>query len=597
MIGGMNPWTSTPELKEGDEKAASQLNRILSSKAFRRADRLKRFLTFIVEETIAGRGERLKEFVVGIEVFGKDSSFDPRNDPIVRVQARRLRTQLTRYYREEGEEGDLVIELPKGGYAPVFRAGKIAAPRRSSTPILVSRNTVLVLPFADHSPAGDQKYFCQGISQEIIHTLAALDAIRIVAWKAGNDSEGPLDVREAGERLNAATIVTGSVRLSDGLLRITAHLIDTASGSYFWSGTFDRKMANVFAIQEDVARAVAEQLKGETARGVHHGKAPNRPTENLAAYNLYVQGRYQLNQRTEEGLRKAVDLFEKAIVEDAQYAQAYSGLVDTYSLLGHYGVLPPAEVWTKAASNAAWAVLQDENSAEAHTSLAHVKATQDWDWLGAEREFQRAIGLDPRYPTAHHWYGASCLAPLGRLEQATEELLLARALDPISSIISRDLARMYYYRQDYEAALEQCDHTIELNPHFSPAYWMLGLVQEQRGDFDESAAAFQRAIQISPQSPLMQAALGRTLALSGKQSDARRILRELLSLAGKRYVSPLEIASIYFALDEAEQGFDWLTRAFQDRCFELIALRVDPRMEPLRDNPRFLGLFSKLGLP
>lgn len=588
---------STPELgKDSDEKARGQLNRILSSKAFRQADRLKRFLSFVVEETISGRGDRLKEFVVGVEVFGKDTSFDPRNDPIVRVQARRLRAQLARYYREEGQEEELVIEMPKGGYAPIFRPLKSVAPKRSITPTLVSRNTILVLPFTDCSPAGDQKYFCQGLSQEIIHTLAGMDAIRLVASNQAADAEGQYDMREAASRLNAAMIISGSVRLAGNDARITTNLIDTASGCYLWSGSIDRKMENIFAVQEEVACAIADQLTVELA-GVRTAKGSGRPTENLAAYNLYVQGRYHVNQRTEEGLRKAVEFFDKAIVEDAQYAQAYSGLADTYSLLGHYGVLAPADVWTKTASNAAWAVLQDEHSVEAHTSLAHVKSTQDWDWLGAEREFQRALGLDPRYSTAHHWYAVSCLAPMGRLEEARDEMLLAQMLDPISSIIGRDVARVHYYRQDFDAALEQCDHTIELNPHFSPAYWILGLVQEQRGEFEESVAAFQRAIQLSPRSPIMQAALGRTLALSGKREEALRILQELHKLAEKRYVSPFELASLHFALGQADEGFEWLAKAFQDRCFELISLRVDPRWLSLKGNSRFHQLFSRLGLP
>jgi len=254
-------------------------------------------------------------------------------------------------------------------------------------------------------------------------------------------------------------------------------------------------------------------------------------------------------------------------------------------------------VWTKTASNAAWAVLQDENCAEAHTSLAHVKCTQDWDWLGAEREFQRAIALNSRHSTAHHWYAVSCLAPMGRLDRAREEMTLAQALDPISSIIARDLARTFYYEQDYESALEQCDHAIELNPLFPPAYWMLGLVQEQRGEFDESAAAFQRAIQLSPGSPLMQAAFGRTFALSGKEAEALRILQALHELATKRYVSPFELASLYFALRQAGEGFRWLAKAFEDRCFELISLKVDPRWESLRGNPQFHKLSEKLGLP
>ena len=404
---------STTELgKDLDVKVTEQLNRILASKAFRQADRLKRFLTFIVEETIAGRGERLKEFVVGVEVFGKPESFDPRNDPIVRVQARRLRAQLTRYYREEGPDSELLIELPKGGYAPVFKPLK-SAPRRTLSPALVSRNTVVVLPFADHSAARDQEHFCQGLCQEIIRTLAGTEAIRLVAWNEGTPPGTQVAMREAAERLNAALIVTGSVRTAENEARITMSLVDAVSGYYRWSGAVDRTLDHIFVVQEEVARTVAEQLNRELTGGAQ-SRSVRRSPENLAAYNLYVQGRYHLNQRTEEGLRKAVEFFEKAIVENAQYAEAYSGLSDAYGLLGHYGVLSPAEVWTKAASNAAWAVLQDENSAEAHTSLAHVKSTQDWDWLGAEREFQRALALDPRYSTAHHWYAMSCLAPLGR---------------------------------------------------------------------------------------------------------------------------------------------------------------------------------------
>ena len=571
---------STPELaKDAEEKGLGQLNRILSSKAFRQADRLKRFLSFVVAETLSGRGDRLKEFAVGVEVFGKDTSFDPRNDPIVRVQARRLRAQLSRYYREEGQEDELVIEMPKGGYAPIFRPLKSASPKRATTPALVSRNTVLVMPFADHSQAGDQKYFCEGLTQEIIHALAGMEAIRLIASSQ-----------------NAAMIINGGVRTAGKDVRITANLVDTASDCYRWSGSLDRKMENIFALQEEVARLIAEQLKTELAGGIY-ARGSGRPTENLAAYNLYLQGRYHLNQRTEEGLRKALEFFDKAIVEDAQYANAYSGLADTYSLLGHYGVLAPADVWTKTASNAAWAVLQDEHSAEAHTSLAHVKSTQDWDWLGAEREFQRAVALDPRYPTAHHWFAVSCLAPMGRLDEARDEMSLAQELDPISSIIARDLARVHYYRQDFDAALDQCDHAIELNPHFSPAYWILGLVQEQRAEFDESIAAFQRAIQISPRSPIMQAALGRTFALSGKRKDALRILEELHRLGEKRYVSPFELASLHFALEQSDEGFEWLSKAFQDRCFELISLRVDPRWQSLKSNPRFHQLFSRLGLP
>jgi serine/threonine-protein kinase len=265
-------------------------------------------------------------------------------------------------------------------------------------------------------------------------------------------------------------------------------------------------------------------------------------------------------------------------------------------LLTHYGVLGPADVWAKAAAAAASALALDGQSAEAHTSVAHVRATQDWDWTSAEREFLRAIQLNPRYPTAHHWYAMSCLVPLGRLDEALEQMLLAQALDPVSSIIARDVAVIYSYRRDFEAALEQCDQTIELNPHFAPAYMTLGLIQEQRKVFDESAAAFRRAVDLAPQTPRMQGALARTLALSGRTDQARAILGVLTDLSGARYVSPFEFLTIHFALGDLELGYAWLATACTDRCFELLALDVDPRFDSLRDDERFVAFTRRVGL-
>ncbi len=587
-MGRMAVRTSTSAPSADTEKIRQQLERVLGSKAFRQVDRLQRFLSFIVNETLAGRGDSLKEFLIGIEVFGKEASFDPRMDPIVRVQARRLRARLTRYYREEGRNDEILIELPKGGYAPLFHPVEGAEPKHSVATVLASRNTILVVPFVDNSPAGDQASFCRGLSEEIIHTLTNARKFRVIPA----DTAEPR--RDTVER-NAAMRITGSVRKSRDTVRVTTQLIDSSSGCYLWSASLDRNVEDPIAVQEEVARAILERLQSELSGG---GRArSDRPTENLAAYNLYMQGRHRLNQRTEDSMRKAAEFFNKAIAEDPQHAQAYAGLADAYGLLGHYGVLAPADVWTKAASNAAWAVLLDDDSAEAHTSLAHVKSTQDWDWMGSEREFQRAISLDSRFATAHHWYAMSCLAPLGRLDEALQEMQLARAIDPISSIISRDLAMIFYYRRDFDTSLEQCDRTIEQNPHFAAAYWTLGLVQAQRGDLDEAAAAFQRGLQLAPQSPRMHGAIARIFALASKREEAMRILADLHDLAKKRYVSPFELASIHFAFREWEQGFEWLTRAFQDRCFELIAIKVDPRFDALMKDSRFTELSAQLGLP
>jgi serine/threonine-protein kinase len=570
-----------------DKAILVQLGRILSSKTFAQVDRLKRFLAFIVQEAVAGHAGELKEYVVGVQVFGKEPAFDPRTDPIVRVQARRLRARLVRYYREEGQSDEVIVDLPKGGYAPSFKRRDGAPPVRPSlTATLAGRNTVEVRPFADRSPGASLEYFCLGLRDEILHTITALKALRVLA---------PSPEQEDGARSDAALIIDGSVRLSGDRVRVTTRLIDGGSAHYLWSDSHDLPLADPVAAQEAVARTIAGRLHAET---VDAGSSPGdrRTSDNLAARNLYTQGRYHLNQRTEEGLQKAVDFFQKALGEDAQFALAHSGLADAYSLLAHYGVLGPADVWANAASSAASAVMLDGRSAEAHTSLAHVRSTQDWDWVGSEKEFQHAIQLNPRYPTAHHWYAMSCLVPMGRLQDALAQMLLAQSLDPVSSIISRDVAVVNLYRRDFDAALDQCDQTIELNPHFAPAYLTLGLIQEQRRDFDEAAAAFSRAVDLAPHSPRMHAALARTHALSGRQDQARDVMRRLHQQAASRYVSPFEYVAVYFALGDAARGFTWLAKACDDRCFELLALKVDPRFESLRHEPRFAAAIERVGL-
>ncbi len=583
------PAASAPG-KIADKAVRQQLARILVSKTFSQVDRLKRFVDFIVGETVAGRGGDLKEYVIGVQVFGKEASFDPRTDPIVRVQARRLRTRLARYYQDEGNSDEVVVDLPKGGYAPVFRPrGDAPAARRSLTAALVGRNTVAVLPWADYSAGGTLDYFCRGLRDETVQTLTSLKALKVVAPR----TDSRVDHEAGSERPDAALLITGGVRSARDQVRVTTHLVDGASGYYLWSESVDISIADPVAGQEHIAERIAARLSPELFDAT--GPAGSaRPSDNLASRNLWIQGRYHLNQRTEESLHKAVDFFEKAIVEDTQSSLAHSGLADAYGLLAHYGVLGPADVWAKAASNAASAVMLDGHSAEAHTSLAHVRATQDWDWAGAESAFLRAIQLNPRYPTSRHWYAMSCLVPMARVDEALEQVLLAQALDPVSSIIARDVAVVHYYRRDFDAALEQCDHTIELNPHFAPAYHTLGLVQEQRRDLDESAAACRRAVDLAPHSLRMQSALARTLALSGRRESARETLHRLETIARTRYVSPFEFVSLHFALGDTEGGYRWLVKACDDRCFEFLALSVDPRFDPLRDDGRFLAVSQRV---
>ena len=578
---------------DSEAEILKQLERIGASTTFQQVDRLKRFLDFVIAETLAGRGNQLKEYVLGVQVFDKDSSFDPRTDPVVRVQARRLRARLARYYQEEGSHDTLIIEMPKGGYTPAFRKAEAVPPPHSVTHVLASRNTITVAPFSDQTPAGDLGYFSAGLVQEMVHKLTTCEKVRVLVWEPGALG----NPAQAATRMGAAMVVTGSVRSTQSQVRVSVQIIDASSGAYVWSESIDGGIDDVFGLQEKAADSVLRRLDTAFTSGPAGSSGFPRPIENLAARNLYLQGRYHLEQRNEEGLRKAVEFFEKALIEDGQYALAFSGLADAYGLLGHYGVLTPAQVWTKTASSAASAVMLGENLPEAHASLAHVKCTQDWDWQGAEQEYLRAIRLDTRYATAHHWYAVSCLAPMSRLDEALEEMGTAQALDPVSSIIARDYAMIHYYRRDFEAALDQIDHTVALNPYFSPAYWTLGLIQEYRGEIEESAAAFQRAIQLAPGSPRMHAGLGRSMALAGKRKQAAKIMHDLRDLAEKRYVSPVELASMHFALGEPGEGYVMLAKAFQDRSFELISIMVDPRFDQLRGDARFQDLAAELRLP
>ena len=586
--------TKRPEttLGAGWEKLVrEQLERILAGSTFQQVDRLRRFLSFVVLEAIAGHRDELKEYVVGIQVFGKETSFDPRTDPVVRVQARRLRARLVQYYAEEGAADEIVIDLPKGGYCPVFshRQGETARRHTLSTAI-VNRNTACVLEFADHSPGGDLGYFCKGLREEVIHHMSSLANLRVLAW----EETAPDGLQERSSPDDAAVIITGSVRTSGDRVRVTARFLDGITRCYLWSTSIDGLVSDMFGTQERVAQTIADKLGSElVALSSPRRRRPG--AVNLAAHNLYLQGRYHLSQRTEEGLRKAVEFFEKSLTEDPEYGIAHSGLADAYALLAHYGVLGPAEVWTKVAATAASAVMLDGDSAEAQTSLAHAKATQDWDWQGAEHAFRRAISLDPSYATAHHWYATSVLVPTGRIDEALSQLRIAQSLDPVSAIIARDVAMMYYYKHDFDSALEQCDNAIELNPHFAPAYLTLGFVQEQRHDLDESEAALERAVRLAPRSPRSIGALARFCAITDKRRRALMLLHTLEALAKDRYVTPFEFGALYFGLGQIDESRTWLAKAVDDRSFELLAIRADPRWESLREHPALAPLVAKAG--
>jgi len=579
----------TARVMKGAVKVASALSersirdeieRIVSSATFRPSDRLKHFITFVTSEALQGRADGLKEYAIGVHVFGRENAFDPRTDPVVRVQARRLRARLEKYYREEGQEDDIVVDLPKGGYAPVFRKREGAMASRSPGALPIQRNTIAVQPFADFTPDRQLELFCLGVHREVVRLLTEIKGLKVEAVQPTRGTA-------------ASMVVEGNIRRAADGCRLSVNLINAANGCYECCESLTVASTDTFAAQDALAVAIVKRLQPhlQLAR-----TSPGQQTENLTARNLYKQGQYHLEQRTDESLERAVELFERAVIEDAQSSLAHSGLSDAYSLVGSYGLRPSTSMVTMALSSAATAVMLDDTSAQARTSLAHAKARAHWNWLDAELEFQRAIKLDASYATGHHWYARCCLVPLGRLDEARDEVLLAQSLDPVSSIIAREVASIHYYRREFESALAFCDQAIELNPHFPHAYFILSLVQEALGDSEEALSALLRASQLAPRSPRMIGALGRAQAMAGRHDDAIRSLEEIDELARTRFVSEWERAMLFLAIKDIDRCFEQLFLALRDRFFDLTLLGVDPRFDTIRGDRRFKDLLQKVGL-
>jgi tetratricopeptide (TPR) repeat protein len=577
MTATAKPVTAHPSERE----IRDQVERIVLSVAFRTSDRLKHFLTFVTSEALQGKADSLKEYSVGVHVFGRETAFDPRTDPVVRVQARRLRARLDRYYREEGQHDEIVVELPKGGYAPVFRTREVSAAAKPAALGALQHNTIAVQPIVDLSPGQELGRFCAALTREVIRRLASVKGLKVAAP----------NLPPSG---TAAMVVEGSVSQATEGLRLSVNLVNLTTGCYECCESIDVPTVDTFAAQDRVADALIDRLSPfltSTTRPERH-----QQTENLTARNLCKQALYHLEQRTDESLERAAELFERAVIEDAQFSLAHSGLSDAYSMLGSYGLRPTTSMVTAAMSSAATGVMLDGESAHARTSLAHAKARAHWNWLEAALDFQHAIRLDATYATSHHWYARCCLVPLGRLDEARDEVLLAHSLDPVSSIIAREVASIHYYRRDFEGALAHCDQAIELNPHFPHAYFILSLVQEKLGDFDEALAALLRGAQLAPKSPRMIASLGRAQAMAGRQEEAHRSLAQLDELERTRFVSAWERAILYLGLKDYDRCFDQLGLALRDRFFDLTLLGVDPRFDDVRTDPRFERLLQKVGV-
>jgi serine/threonine-protein kinase len=465
---------------------------------------------------------------------------------------------------------------------------KVQATRR------VDKYRIAVLPFTNISPDPQDEYFADGMTEELISTLSRIRGLRVIARTSVMKYKGASKtVSDIGRELKVGALIEGSVRKAVNKLRISAQLVDVQTEEHVWSQDYDRELDNVFDIQKDVAQQVAAALKVELLAGEQQA-LDKKPAGNLEAYTLYLKGRYFWNKFSEEGLQASIAYFERAIEKDPRYALAYVGLAGSYSVLG-INYMPPLEVFPKAKAALESALGIDAGLAEAHVVLGSVKIFFDWDWPAAERELKCAIEINPNDATAHELY-AYCLEVMGRAEEAFVEIRLAQELDPLSLVISCDVGIRYYFARQYDQAIDQYLKTLEMDPNFPVAHIWLARAYEQKGMYEEAVAEYQKKLTILSGDTQGAAALGRAYRVSGLRGILWQQLEELERLSKERYVSPLDMASIYTRLGEKDQAFEWLEKAYEQRFGLLAWLKLDPSLDSLRLDPKFDALLKKIGL-
>ena len=602
---------------------AAELDLILSSPQFIRSERMNRFLRFVVEQALQGTGSDLKEYTIGVEVFDKDASFDPRIDNNVRTEARRLRAKLAEYYATYGQSDKVRIELPKGSYMPCFIEGPRivgASPsqerlpqapvRRFSRWIKVSAvlaaaalvaavlvwnwserprpprkpRSIAVLPFLSLGAGDEIEYFTEGLTEEILNHLASIPALKVVARTSSAQFKGRSeDVKTIGKRLNVDAVLEGSVRRDGNLLRITPQLISTADGYHLWSQTFERNADNLFAIEDEISRVVAQVLE-PSAITVAAGRAPNPK-----AYGLARQARYHWNKWNSEDVKRSIALLDEALAIDPQDARAYAWLGSAYGVLGVLGGAPADEAAAKSRAAAQKAIDLDPNLAEGYVVLACLKATRDLDWDGARRDFERAISLSPGAADIHEDYATLYLVPWLRLREAEAEARKALELDPLSVRVNHDLGLVLYFRRDYDAAIEQFRQALDLDPAFASASMQLFRCFLMKRQFADA----RRIIEPREKSPYpgeYALHMGRLQALSGNRAEARKLLDELLQQCAVRCpVPPSQVAWLQVALGDTDGAFRSLAADSHNPKFQ-----ADPVFDGLRSDPRYHALLVQM---
>jgi len=458
-----------------------------------------------------------------------------------------------------------------------------------------SKPSIAVLPFRDMSSQRDQEYFCEGIAEELINALVKLRGLRVAArTSAFQFKDRDIDIQKIGEQLKVKTVLEGSIRKSGNRLRITAQLINVEDGFHIWSEKYDRDLDDIFAIQDEISLAIVDKLKVRLL-GKERSALIKRHTDDHEAHSLYLQGLYFWNRRLEGGMKKAMEHFHRAIEKDPGYALAYVGVADTYNISGLFSYLPPKETFPKAKEAARKALEIDATLGEAHASLGFANTFFDWDWPAAEKEFKRAIELNPNYAMAHEWY-ALYLMVRERFDESIEEAERALELDPLSLIIKCVVGIAYHFARRYDESIAHHRKTLEMDPYFLLASTYISLPYVECGMYDEAIEVMKRVESLAAENAFTLGWFGMVYGMAGRKEEAFEILDKLDELAKERYSSPLHYANIFFGLGEIDKTIEYLEKAYVEKSPMLILVKVSPWVDPLRSDPRFKSLLKKIGL-
>src|SRR6476659_10210585 len=470
----------------------------------------------------------------------------------------------------------------------------IRARSTSSSAVTISNKSIAVLPFDNLSGDPENAYFSEGVQDEILTRLAKIAELKVISRTSTQRfKSAPTDLRQIAQQLGVANILEGSVQKANDQVRVNVQLINALTDAHLWADTYDRKLTDIFAVETEIAQAVADVLQAKLTGSEQHVIAA-RPTENTEAHQLYLKGRFFWNKRTASDLKKSIDYFQQAITGDPNYALAYAGVADGYVWLPGYTAGTPRDCYPKAAAAAKTALELDDTLAEARTSLAIAIWLYDFDFSQSIREFQRAIELNPNYAIAHQQYGNNTLMALGRFDDAIAEGKRAVELDPLSLVINTDLGSEYYYARRYDEAIAQLRKTLEMDPGYYFAYVTLGEALDEEGAHDAAIVEFQKARALNDD-PAVLGMLGRAYGLSGNRMEAEKILDQLKTLSKERYISAYSFALVYLGLGDKNEALRWLEQSYQDRAGSDIGfIRVDPLLDPLRGEPRFEALAEKI---